>query len=122
VHSGLNIRNNDTAGRVLTVEPLGVVLERPLEAERLATGSQIVEVRAEDDGVGLGEFGVRAGVKSRQVPRIALLDPDCRRIVRGVVGALRDAHADAGNELVARQVSQIALQENVIQETRSDWD
>lgn len=102
VHSELNTRNNDVARRVLTVKPLGVVLECPLEAERLATGSQIVEIRTKDDGIGLGELGVRARVKSWQVSGIALLDPDRRRIVRRIVGAFCDAHPYTRHELVAR--------------------
>jgi len=88
--------------RVLTIEPLGVVLECPLEAIRLTTGSQIVEIRAEDYGIGFGEFGVRAGIKSWQVSGIALLDPDCRRIVRRVIRALRDTHSYSRDKLVAR--------------------
>lgn len=90
------------AKRVLTVEPFGVVLECPLEAERLATGSQIVEIRAEDYGIGFGELGVRARIKSWQVSGIALLDPDRRRIVRRVIRTLRDAHSHSRDKLVAR--------------------
>lgn len=98
--------------KILTVKPLGIVLERPLEAERLAAGSQIEEIRAEDYGIGFGELGVRAGIKSWKVSGIALLDPDRRRIVRRVVRALRDAHSYSWDELVTRQVSQIALEKH----------
>lgn len=90
------------AGRLLTVKPFGIILERPLEAERLTAGSQIVEIRAEDYGIGFGELGVGAGIKSWQVTRIALLDPDRRRIVRRVVRALCDAHSYPRYELVTR--------------------
>lgn len=88
--------------RILTIEPLGIVLERSFEAERLATGSQIVEIRAEDYGIGFGELGIRAGIKSWQVPRIALLDPNRRRVVRRIVRALRDTHSHSRNKLVTR--------------------
>jgi len=88
--------------RVLTVEPLGVVLECPFEAVHLATGSQIEEIRAEDYGIGFGEFGVRAGIKSWQVSGIALLDPDRRRIVRRIIRTLRDALSHSRDKLVAR--------------------
>lgn len=88
--------------RILTIEPLGVVLECPFEAKRFPTGSQIVEIRPEDYSIGFGELGVRAGIKSWQISGIALLDPDRRRIVRRVIRTLRDAHSYPRNKLVAR--------------------
>lgn len=88
--------------RILTVEPFGVVLECPFEAERFPPGSQIVEIRPEDYGIGFGKLGVRAGIKSWQVSGIALLDPDRRRIVRRVIRTLRDAHSHPWDKLVTR--------------------
>jgi len=49
----------------LTVEPVGVVFERPLEREFLATRGQVVQVRPEDNCVRFGELGVGTTVQSR---------------------------------------------------------
>lgn len=95
--------------RRLTVEPLGVVFEGALERVLAPAGGVVVEVGAEDDGVGFGEFGVGARVERRQVARIAALDPHGRAVVRRVERALGDAHAHPGHVLVAAQMRQIRL-------------
>lgn len=101
-------------GAILTVQPLGVVLEGPLEAELLPAGGQVVEVRPENDGVGFGEFGVGSGVESGQVSGVALFHPNCRRIVRRVVGTLGDPHSYSRYEGVAAEVGQIPLHKKKI--------
>lgn len=49
---------------VLTVQPLGVVLQRPLKAVLSPSRGQVMKVRAEDDGVRLGEFCVGTAVQA----------------------------------------------------------
>jgi len=60
---------------VLTVQPLGVVLQRPFKAVLSPSRGQVVKVGAEDDGVRLGEFCVRTAVEAGQLPRVPLLHP-----------------------------------------------
>jgi len=60
---------------VLTVQPLGVVLQRPFKAVLSPSRGQIMKVGAEDDGVRLGEFCVRAAVEAGQLPRVSFLHP-----------------------------------------------
>lgn len=43
---------------VLTVEPLGVVLDGPLEGELSVASREVVQVCSEDDRISLGEFRV----------------------------------------------------------------
>ena len=95
----------------LTVQPLWIVFQRPFESVFATARSVIVEIGAEDDGVGFGELGVGAGIEGGQIARIASLNPDGRRIVAGVKRALGDAHADTGDVLVATQMSQVGLDE-----------
>lgn len=97
----------------LTVQPLGVVLQGPLEAVLLPARGQVVEVGPEDDRVGLGELGVRAGVEAGEVAGVAALHPDGGRVVGGVVRALRDAHTDAGDEGRTAQSRQVRLQRGI---------
>lgn len=49
----------------LTIEPVGVIFERPLESEFLASRGQIVQVRPENNCVRFGEFGIGTTVQGR---------------------------------------------------------
>lgn len=92
---------------LLTVQPLGVVFECSLVAELLAASRQVVQVSAEDDGIGLGELCVRTAVECREFPRVAMLNPHSRGVVIGIVGTLGDPIANTGNVLAAVKVRQI---------------
>lgn len=59
--------------RVLTVQPLGVVLDGPLEGVPLLPCTRVVEVGAEDDRVGLRELGHGPAVQAGQTGRVAAL-------------------------------------------------
>lgn len=95
----------------LTVQPLGVVLEGPLETELLPAGRKVVQVRAEDNRVGFGEFRVRPRVEARKVSGVSLLHPHGGRVVRRVVGALRYAHAYSGHKGGPAQPGQVRLEQ-----------
>lgn len=92
------VRSNE----VRFVEPLGVVFEGSLVGELAFHGGEVEELRAEDDGVGLGELGVGARVEAGQVARIPALHPGRRRVVRRVVRALGDPVPHARDVLVPR--------------------
>lgn len=49
----------------LTIEPVGVIFERPLEREFLASRGQIVQVRPENNCVRFGELGIGTTVQGR---------------------------------------------------------
>lgn len=93
----------------LTVQPFGIVFQCPLERELTTARRVVVQIGAEDDGVGFGELGVGAGIEGRQVARIAALDPHGRRVVARVKRALGDAHPNSGDVLVASQMRQVGL-------------
>lgn len=95
--------------QLLTVQPLGVVLEGPLETELLPAGRKVVQVRAEDNRVRLGEFGVRAGVEAGQVSGVAPFHPHGGGVVRRIVGTLCYAHAYSGHKGGAAQAGQVRL-------------
>lgn len=90
-----------TVACLLTVEPFRVVFECTLEAEFSTAGGEVVEVGAEDDGVGFGEFGVGAGIEAGEVAGVSVFDPDCCGVVGGVVRAFRNAHSDTWDVLVS---------------------
>lgn len=97
--------------KTLTVKPFRVVLERPLEAELLPAGGQIVQVRSENDGIRLGEFRVGSGIQTRKIPGVAPFHPNRCRVVGRIVRALGNSHTYARHEGTAAQVCQIGLQE-----------
>lgn len=70
-----------------------------------------MQVSSEYDGVCFGELCVGAGVQRGQTARVAALHPQRGRVVRRVVGALRDAHPDAWHVLMAGQVRQVRLEQ-----------
>ena len=59
--------------QTLTVKPLGVVLDRPLEGVHLLAGVQVEEVSAEDHSVRLAVLRHTAAVQARQVAGVALI-------------------------------------------------
>lgn len=65
----------------------------------------VVEIRPEDDGVGLGELRHGAAVQTWKVVWIALLHPDGGGVVVGIEGALCDAVSDAGEVIVPSEVT-----------------
>lgn len=93
-----------------TVQPLGVVFERPLERVLAPSGRVVVQVGAENHCVGFRELGVGARVEGGQLAGVAALHPHGRRVVARVERALGDAHAHAGHVLVAPQVRQVGLE------------
>lgn len=82
----------------LTVEPFRVVFECALEGELLSSSGQVVEVRTEDDRVGLGEFSVGTGIKTGLIAWIAMLHPDGSSVVSGVVGTFCNARPNTRDE------------------------
>lgn len=56
----------------LTVEPVGIVLQRSFERELLSSRGQVEQVRPEDDCICFGELGICATIQGRQLSRIAL--------------------------------------------------
>lgn len=95
--------------RVLTVQPVGIVFQRSLEREFLTSRGQVEQVRPEDDRIGFGELGVGTAVQGRQLSRIALFRPNCRRIVQRVVRTFGRAQTNAGHVLVSGQMRQVGL-------------
>lgn len=94
---------------VLTVQPFRIVFKCPLEAVLLPPGGEVVQVRAEDDRVSLGELRIRARVQPGKASGIAMLHPDCSTVVRGVVRTLRDAHSNPRNVFIPMEVSEVRL-------------
>ena len=105
----ISLKNDECKCNEFTVEPFGVVFEGPLEGVLAAAGRVVVEIRAEDDGIGFGELGVGARVERRQTPRIAVLHPNGRAVVARVERALGDAHSNTGHVLISTQLRQISL-------------
>jgi len=98
-----------SAHQILTVQPLGVVLKRPLEGVLPTLGCRVVQISPENDCVRLGELGVGAGVQAWQIAGVAFLHPNGGGVVRRVVGALGYAHAHPRDMLGPRQPRQIRL-------------
>ena len=93
----------------LTVQPFGIVFESAFECVFTSAGRVVVQVGAEDDSVGFGEFGIGAGIESRQIARIAAFHPHGRRIVARIERAFSDAHTDARHVFISTQMCQIGL-------------
>lgn len=72
-------------------------------------GAEIKEVVAKDDGVGLGELCVGAGVDGGQAAGVAARHPHRRAVVRRVVRALGHSQPHAWDVLVARQMCKVQL-------------
>jgi len=118
---------------ILTVQPLRVVFQGPLEFILQPFSRSIIQISAENNRVRLGELGIGARVLRRrkftasvrvresfslceqfayqagQATRIAVLHINRSGVVEGIVGALGNAQAHANHIFRARQVSQIRL-------------
>lgn len=97
---------------ILTVEPVGIVFQRPFERKLLASRRQVEQIRPEDDRVRFGELGVGAAVQGRQLSRVALFRPNGRGVVQRVVRALGRTQTHAGHVLVPGQMRQVGLRAN----------
>lgn len=83
---------------ILTIQGLRVEPRGPLGVLHLLATCLIVELRPEDERVGLVEVGDSARVQGRDILGVPVLGPDGRRVVFGVEWALGLSIAEADAE------------------------
>lgn len=69
-----------------------------------------MQIRAEDDSVGLGKLCVGSTVECRELAGVSPLHPDSCGVVIGIVRALGDPVPHPRHVLAAVQVRQVVLQ------------
>lgn len=107
----MNIKKKCNIKPLLTVKPLGVIFQRPLERELPAPSGQIVQISPKDHSVSFGELRVGPRIQRREATRVSFLDPQCCGVVRRVVRTFRDAHPYSRHVLMSGQVCQVGLKQ-----------